>query len=215
MIAITGGSGEIAQQVAFDLSRTQEQFRIYSRTTEKHSFEEENTITVSSYDEIAFDDRMDTLLVTNGSFIFKRFQELSEDEINVQLVSNLESVVKIIWNFLRATNQSQSRNIYVVGSTAAYDLGAKAALYGACKLALKGFLQALNREHAQTDTRFTYISFSTVDNTMGKLVPDQISSTLLNIEEVSQEITSRILRRRNYYEPEVILRRRFIQEHKN
>jgi len=215
MIAITGGSGEIAQQVALDLSKTQEQFRIYSRSKEKHSFAAENTIQVDSYDEIAFDDRMDTLLVTNGSFIFKRFEELSEDEINTQLVSNLESVVKIVWNFLRATNQSQSRDIYVVGSTAAYDLGAKAALYGACKLALKGFLQALNREYAHTDTRFTYISFSTVDNSMGKLVPDQISSTLLNIEEVSEEITLRILRRRNYYEPEVILRRRFIQEHKN
>ena len=215
MIAITGGSGEIAQQVALDLSKTQEHFRIYSRSKEKHSFAAENTIQVDSYDEIPFDDRMDTLLVTNGSFIFKRFEELSEDEINIQIISNLESVVKIIWHFLRATNQSQLRNIYVVGSTAAYDLGAKAALYGACKLALKGFLQALNREYAHTDTRFTYISFSTVDNSMGKLVPDQISSTLLNIEEVSQEIISRILRRKNYYEPEVILRRRFIQEHKS
>ena len=119
MIAITGGSGDIAQQVALDLSKTQEHFRIYSRNKNTHFFAAENTIQVDSYDEIPFDDRMDSLLVTNGSFIFKRFEELSEDEINTQLVSNLESVVKIIWNFLRATNQSQSRNIFVVGSTAA------------------------------------------------------------------------------------------------
>lgn len=215
MIAITGGSGEIAQQVALNLSKNQQQFRIYSRDKDIHSFAVGSMVKVSSYDEIIFDDRMDTLLVTNGSFIFKRFEELSEDDIDLQLASNLESVVKIVWNFLRTTRHSQSRNIYVVGSTAAYDLGAKASLYGACKLALKGFLQALNREYANTDTRFTYISFSTVNNSMGKLVPDQISSTLLNIEEVSEEITLRILRRRNYYEPEVILRRRFIQEHKN
>lgn len=215
MIAITGGSGEIAQQVALNLSKNQEQFRIYSRDKDIHSFAAGNTVKVSSYDEIVFDDRMDTLLVTNGSFIFKRFEGLSEDDIDLQIASNLESVVKIIWNFLRTTRHSQLRNIYVVGSTAAYDLGANASLYGACKLALKGFLQALNREYANTDTRFTYISFSTVNNSMGKLVPDQISSTLLNIEEVSEEITLRILRRRNYYEPEVILRRRFIQEHKN
>ena len=215
MILITGGSGEIAQSVAHNLIQFEKKFEIYGRGEVSNSSLAQHFRKVDSYDEIKFNRQSDTLLVTNGSFIFKRFEELSEDEINVQLVSNLESVIKIVWNFLRATNQTQSRNIYVVGSTAAYDLGAKAALYGACKLALKGFLQALNREYAHTDTRFTYISFSTVDNSMGKLVPDQISSTLLKIEEVSEEITLRILRRRNYYEPEVILRRRFIQEHKN
>jgi hypothetical protein len=50
---------------------------------------------------------------------------------------------------------------------------------------------------------------------MGKLVPDQIQETLLELGELSKEITLRVTRDTNYFEPETILRRRFIQEHKS
>mgnify|MGYP003337381078 FL=1 len=63
-------------------------------------------------------------------------------------------------------------------------------------------------------SRFTYISFSTVKNSMGSLVPDQIPETLLDMSELAQEISMKLLRRSNYFEPEIVIRRRFIQDHK-
>lgn len=214
MILITGGSGEVAQQVALKLLEAKQSIRIYGRDDVNESpllnyFEK-----VDNYNNLNVDQRADALLVTNGSFIFKNFEEMSESEIGHLISSNLDSVIKVIWQFLRITNKKVPRDIFVIGSTAAYDLGPSAAVYGACKLALKGLLQSLNKEYQQSDTRFSFISFSTVDNSMGRLVPDQVIPTLLNIQDVSAEIASRILRRKNYYEPEVILRRRFIQEHK-
>ena len=214
MILITGGSGEVAQQVALKLLEAKQSIRIYGRGYVNESpllnyFEK-----VDNYNNLDVDQRADALLVTNGSFIFKNFEEMSESEIGHLISSNLDSVIKVIWQFLKKTNINAPRDIFVIGSTAAYDLGPKAAVYGACKLALKGLLQSLNKEYQQSDTRFSFISFSTVDNSMGRLVPDQVTPTLLNIQDVSAEIANRILRRKNYYEPEVILRRRFIQEHK-
>ena len=214
MILITGGSGEVAQQVALKLLEAKQSIRIYGRGDVNESpllnyFEK-----VDNYNNLDVDQRADALLVTNGSFIFKNFEEMSESEIGHLISSNLDSVIKVIWQFLRTTDKNAPRDILVIGSTAAYDLGPKAAVYGACKLALKGLLQSLNKEYQQSDTRFSLISFSTVDNSMGRLVPDQVTPTLLNIQDVSAEIANRILRRKNYYEPEVILRRRFIQEHK-
>jgi short-subunit dehydrogenase len=214
VIAITGGSGEVSQQVALNLLRLNQDFRLYGRSETVRPEISKHYVKIENYRDLKIDSETDSLLVTNGSFIFKNFDELDVSEIDTLIDSNFYSVIKIIWEFLRVTRSDRERNIYVIGSTAAYDLGPKAALYGSCKVALKGLLQALNKEYAQTDTRFTLISFSTVDNKMGRKVPDQSQPTLLNIQDVADEITERIIRRKNFYEPEVILRRRFIQEHR-
>jgi NADP-dependent 3-hydroxy acid dehydrogenase YdfG len=214
MILITGGSGEVAQQVALKLLEAKHLIQIYGRGDVNESPLLDHFEKVDNYNNLNIAQRADALLVTNGSFIFKNFEEMSESEIGQLISSNFDSVIKIIWQFLKKTNINAPRDIFVIGSTAAYDLGPGAAVYGACKLALKGLMQSLNKEYQQSDTRFSFISFSTVDNAMGRLVPDQVTSTLLNTQDVSAEIANRILRRKNYYEPEVILRRRFIQEHK-
>jgi hypothetical protein len=49
---------------------------------------------------------------------------------------------------------------------------------------------------------------------MGRNVPDQINETLLSLDNIVKEIIYRIINKENYFEPEVIIRRRSIQEHK-
>ena len=74
MILITGGSGEVAQQVALKLLEAKQSIRIYGRGDVNESpllnyFEK-----VDNYNNLDVDQRADALLVTNGSFIFKKFK---------------------------------------------------------------------------------------------------------------------------------------------
>ncbi len=215
MIAITGGTGELAKEVAELLLSSKKSIMVYGRNVNLNPSLSNVFEQISDYSTIHFSNNFDTLVVTNGDFIFKNFQDLTLAEIEEQIAANFSAVVKIIWAFLRNSRSDRRRDIFVIGSTAAYDLGPGASLYGASKLAIKGLLQALNKEYSKIDTRFTFISFSTVNNSMGKLVPDQDPTTLLALEDVAKEIVMRVLRRKNYFEPEVILRRRSIQEHRH
>jgi NADP-dependent 3-hydroxy acid dehydrogenase YdfG len=214
MIAITG-SGEIAISVARNLIQTGHEICLYGRQHKIAPDIEKYYRKLDQYRSINFDSRADTLLVTNGSFILNQFEKLKVSEIDELIESNFGVVTNIVQRFLHQTMRDIRRDVIVLGSTAAYDLGPLASLYGASKLALKGLLTSLNKEYTKTNTRFSFISFSTVDNSMGNLVPDQIQETLLELGEISKEITLRVTRETNYFEPEAILRRRFIQEHKS
>jgi NADP-dependent 3-hydroxy acid dehydrogenase YdfG len=214
MIAITG-SGEIAISVARNLIQTGHEICVYGRQHKIAPDIEKYYRKLDQYRSINFDSKADTLLVTNGSFILNQFEKLTASEIDELVESNFGVVTNIVQRFLQQTTRDIRRDVIVLGSTAAYDLGPSASVYGASKLALKGLLTSLNKEYTKTNTRFSYISFSTVDNSMGNLVPDQIQETLLELGEISKEITLRVTRETNYFEPEAILRRRFIQEHKS
>jgi len=214
MIVVTGGSGELAQAIGIELAKRGTQFRLISRKSERKRQLVIPVEVVESYNLLSIDAKVDTLLITNGFFIFKSLEQLSSEQLNELIEANFSSVVSIMRRFLKDSNSSRQRDVFVVGSTAAYDLGAGASIYGALKLGIKGLLQSLNKEYASVNTRFSLISFSTIDNSMGRLVPDQDPSTLLNLQELASEICDQLTRKRNYFEPEVILRRRFIQDHK-
>ena len=213
MIAITG-SGEIALAVTSLLIQKQFPVKVHGRHEISASDVMDVYESVSNYRSIIFDSTSSSLLVTNGNFNFNQFESLQEGEIDELIESNFTVVANIIQRFLQQTRHQSKRDVFVLGSTAAYDLGPFASVYGASKLALKGLLISLNKEYAKTNTRFSFISLSTVNNSMGKLVPDQLEDTLLDLNEISEEIVSVITRNTNYFEPEIILRRRFIQEHK-
>ena len=214
MILITGGSGELAQSIGEELTKRKLAFRLIGREKSKEKILQIPIEVVQDYDSCTVDSSTDTLLITNGFFMFKSFEDTSSEQISELIEANFTSVVNLIWRFLGSTSSSNRRDVFVIGSTAAYDLGAGASLYGALKLGIRGLLHSLNKEYATVDTRFSLISFSTIDNSMGRLVPDQEPMTLLSLKEVASEICDQITKQRNYFEPEVILRRRFIQDHK-
>jgi len=214
MIIVTGGSGELAQAIGIELAKRNVAFRLFGRKSEAKKELQVPTEIVENYDLLSIDFTVDTLLITNGFFLFKSFEELSKEQLDILVEANFTSAVSIIWRFLKDSNASKQRDVFVIGSTAAYDLSAGASVYGASKLGIKGLLQSLNREYTRTNTRFSLISLSTVDNSMGRLVPDQDPDTLLNLQEIASEVCDQITRKRNYFEPEVLLRRRFIQDHK-
>ena len=214
MIAITGGSGEIANRLAELLLAQETPVILYGRSTNLNVKLAGVYKQIMDYNSISLNSDVDSIVVTNGAFRLANLTELTHKEIEGLIEANFTNTVKIIQTFLIQTRAEIRRDIFVLGSTSAYDLSPKTSLYSASKLAMKGLIQVLNKEFAETDTRFSYISFSTVDNKMGRNVPDQINETLLSLDNIVQEIISRIVNKENYFEPEVIIRRRSIQEHK-
>jgi NADP-dependent 3-hydroxy acid dehydrogenase YdfG len=214
MIAITGGSGEIASRLAELLLAQEMSVILYGRSANPNVKLAGVYRQIMNYDSVSLNSDIDSIVITNGTFRLASLTELTHEEIDELVEANFTNIVKIIQTFLTQTRADVRRNIFVLGSTSVYDLSPKTGLYSASKLALKGLIQVLNKEFAETDTRFSYISFSTVDNKMGRNVPDQINETLLSLDNIAKEIIYRIINKENYFEPEVIIRRRSIQEHK-
>lgn len=212
MIAITG-SGEIAQNLAKSLIKKNKEFKLYGRSDITNREIRKFYSRLENYENLEFQENIESLVITNGNFLMCNFTDYEQNDIRMLIESNFAIVAVIIWKFLRVSKNGSSRNIFVLGSTAAIDQSAQTSLYSASKLAVNGLLKVLNKEFAKQDTRFSYISFSTVKNTMGSKVPDQISETLLDLDQLTEEILFRVLRDKNYFEPEIVIRRRFIQEH--
>lgn len=212
VIAITG-CGEIANSIAELLISQNSKFILYGRSSKTKGIKLDHYKKTDDYTRIKFDNNINNLLITNGSFISNNFSDYKLNEIDELITANYSIVAKIIWKYLNDTKKNKNKNIFVLGSTAAYDLGVTTSLYSSSKLATKGLLQVLNKEFAGENIKFTYISFSTVKNTMGMKIPGQEIDSLIDMKSLAAEILIKVFRTENYYEPEVIIRRKFIQSH--
>jgi short-subunit dehydrogenase len=168
---------------------------------------------VLNYENLKFPQNSNKLLVCNGNFQFGKFESESTNLIAELVYANFTVVLQIINRFLKATVDVKKRDIYILGSTAAYDLGPNVSVYAASKFALRGFVTSINKEFSNSDTRFTLISFGTVNNKMGLKVPNQITNTLLDSSQIGGQITEIMENTLDSFQPEIVVRRRFIQSH--
>ena len=212
---ITGASSNVAKSVISNLIKSESELHLYS--TKKMDAEIQNNKMhynqVKNYNNLKFPNTANKLLVCNGYFSLGNFDVTSSNEIEKIISANLTSVIQIVKFFISDTDKHSRRDIFILGSSAAYDLGSEISIYAACKMALRGFITSLNKEYAKSNTRFTLISFGTVNNEMGLKVPNQDPKTLLQSESLANEITQIIESNENYYQPEVLIRRRFMQQH--
>jgi short-subunit dehydrogenase len=212
--SITGASGDVAKHIIDMLNKTDNHLHLYS--TRKNTFEPSKKLfynELTDYLNIDFLFNSNKLLVCNGVFKFGKFISDSNSSIADLVTGNFTSILQIVNQYLKATESVEKKDIYILGSTAAYDLGANVAVYAASKFGLRGFVTSLNKEYSQFDTRFTLISFGTVDNEMGLKVPNQEQNTLLKPQKLAEQIVSIMESKLNIHQPEIILRRRFTQAH--
>lgn len=213
-VAISGGSSDIGLSVSNELCQRSVDTSIYSRNVLGVKFHENAKIKqVEDYTDLTFDGSTNRLLICNGEFIFGNFDSLSSSEVSRLLDANYLSLVQIIQSFIKQTSSAKRRTVFVLGSTASYDLGPLTNVYASVKSGIKNLLTALNREYVDHDLRFSYIGLSTVNNLMGRRVPDQIESTLLNSDQVGRLVADLIVSDSNYFIPEIVIRRRMIQNH--
>jgi len=212
--SITGASGSIAKNIIYKLNELDSNLYLYS--TRKIVLELSEGIfcnKITGYSNLNFVSNSNKLLVCNGNFKFGKFVRNSNKSISDLVTGNFTSVLQIVNQYLKATDSTKKRDIYILGSTAAYDLGADVAVYAACKFGLRGFITSMNKEYSDSDTRFSLISFGTVNNEMGKKVPNQIQDTLLEPQKLAEQIVEVMESKLNIYQPEIVLRRRFTQTH--
>jgi short-subunit dehydrogenase len=212
--SITGAGSNIGKSIIEHLSEKEVDLHLYS--TQASSFPMRINLfynKVVNYENINFPQNSNKLLVCNGNFQFGNFESGSTNLIADLVYANFTVVLQIINRFLKDTVDVKKRDIYILGSTAAYDLGPNVSVYAASKFALRGFVTSINKEFSNSDTRFTLISFGTVNNEMGLKVPNQIPSTLLDSRQIGEQISEIIRNKLDSFQPEIVLRRRFTQSH--
>jgi short-subunit dehydrogenase len=212
--SITGASSTIGKSIINSLSEKESDLHLNS--TETNSYSLKYTLfynKVLNYENLKFPQNSNKLLVCNGNFQFGKFESESTNLIAELVYANFTVVLQIINRFLKATVDVKKRDIYILGSTAAYDLGPNVSVYAASKFALRGFVTSINKEFSNSDTRFTLISFGTVNNKMGLKVPNQITNTLLDSSQIGEQIAEIMENKLDSFQPEIVVRRRFIQSH--
>lgn len=212
--SITGGSGNIASEVVKVLKSSDCKIDIFSRDLSVDLLDEQVSIfPITDYSEVNFNVNSNKLLICNGLFSYSKIEDLTMTKIEELIYANYTVVVKIVYQFLKATNPDIQRDIFILGSSAAYDLGSNIGIYASTKLALTGLVTSLNKEYQELNTRFTVVSTGTINNKMGLKVPGQAVETLLNPMEVAIQIASLLQNTGSSFQPEVLIRRRFMQGH--
>ena len=212
--SITGAGSNIGKSIIENLCEKESDLHLYSTQSCSYSMKT-NLIynKILNYENLKIPQNSNKLLVCNGDFQFGKF-ECNSPKLIAELVhANFTVVLQIINQFLKATVGVKTRDIYILGSTAAYDLGPNVSVYAASKFALKGFVTSINKEYSNSDTRFTLISFGTVNNEMGLKVPNQVPSTLLDSSQIGEQISEIMENKLESFQPEIVLRRRFTQSH--
>ena len=211
--AITGASGSVSQALLKFLAN-EEQFAIsaFSRSGIQYVPANCRFIQVDNYDSIEFKNQnFDGLLITQGSFKYKDFVEFSKEEIMESLQANLISQIMTVNNYLKNCKVDKPNKIIILGSTNAYDSGKGTVLYGVAKSALLTFVKALNNEYKDTEIKFTLFSTGTINNPMGRKVPNQDPASLLDLDLIAKRIYEIMIDESTAFEPEVIIRRRHIR----
>jgi short-subunit dehydrogenase len=211
--AITGASGSVSQAlIKFLVQKGQFEISAFSRNKIDSVAPSCKLFQVDSYESVVFDNQnFDGLLVTQGSFEYREFVDLSSEEIMESLKANLLSQIMTVRSYLQNCRFDKPNKIILLGSTNAYDSGKGTVLYGVAKSALLTFVKALNNEYKESEIKFTLFSTGTINNPMGLKVPNQDVTSLLDLNLIVKRLYEIMIDESTAFEPEVVIRRRHIR----
>ncbi|WP_085297190.1 SDR family oxidoreductase [Cognaticolwellia mytili] len=177
---LTGATGGIGQAIAKQLSEKGYPLVLVGRNIDKlkmlgnqipgeyqlitcdiaNDADRANLIAKSFHNEEA------SVLINNaGISNFSTFNQVSDNDINNVLTTNLLSTMQITHAFLNKRSVQKS-TIINVGSTLGSIGFPGYSLYCASKFGLKGFSEALSREVANTNTRICYLAPRATDTSI-------------------------------------------------
>jgi NAD(P)-dependent dehydrogenase (short-subunit alcohol dehydrogenase family) len=147
-----------------------------------------------------------------GAFLQAPILDSTEAEISDQIRVNLTSQILVVRRLLGTLSrvESRRRDIVLVGSTSAYTGFGGSSVYCASKFGLRGFVEAMNAEWSSSNVRFWLASMGSMDNAMGRRVPNVKQDHLLSPLEVARDIVRVVVRETSAFQPEIIIRRRWI-----
>ena len=209
---VTGASGSVATACINVLLSNKFSIDAYSRSDLHIKDENVNFKKVSDYNDINFELKdCECLLLAQGYFDYALIKDMSVEDLEKIIEANFTSQIKILHAFLKQAIKKERIDVVILGSTNVYEAGPGTVVYGAAKAGILGLVKALNKEYSETDIRFWLVSFGTLANEMGSKVPNQEYGSLLNVEMVAQEIFNKINHKGNFWQPEIVIRRRHIR----
>jgi short-subunit dehydrogenase len=210
---VFGASGSLGTQLLTAIQEVGEHVIGVSRGPKPESIGQVEWITVDDYDH--FDPRgfdWSRAFIAFGSFLQSPLVDAAESDIVEQIRVNLTSqilIVKRLVGSVQSTSDAR-RDIVLVGSTSSYTGFGGSSVYCASKFGLRGFVEAMNSEWSSTNLRFWLASMGSMDNEMGRRVPNVVQDHLLSPLEVARDIVRTVIRETTSFQPEIVIRRRWI-----
>ena len=210
---VIGASGSLGSHLVNALIARGEDVTAVARSSRPSTFQHGKWVRVDDYGRFRPESSSwNRVFLAHGCFVRKRLDQTSESEIYDLVNANLVSQILLTRNLLTAVSDDFSirRDIVFTGSTSSYTGFSDSSVYCATKFALRGFIEALNAEWSNSNLRFWLVSMGSMNNRMGRMVPGVNEDHLLSPGEVANDIVSRVLRESPAFEPEIVIRRRWI-----
>ena len=166
------------------------------------------------YSDFRFPVSYDVVIFTQALFDPSPIVHMDTAQIMREISVGLSDPMILTKDFLSAfpSTVGHRRDVCFIGSTSAYSGFRNTSVYCAVKHGLLGFVRALNDEYSDTDDRFWLFSMGTMRTTMGEKVQSQDPSSYLDPFDVAERIVKSLLATTNVFEPEVVMRRRFMKK---
>jgi short-subunit dehydrogenase len=206
-VAIFGASGDFGIALANEGRKRLVEMKCFARNPiQNHS---------ESVQEFNDTEKFDKYIFTFGSFEVLPFCESNDTNLREALEDNLISIASIIRKILISRRNEISQGIrldfFVMGSTSAYEGFANTTHYCAAKFALRGLLEALNKEYATNQVRFCLFSTGTMRSKMAKKLPKQDEKTFLDPKKIAVQLFDLVEKNDESFQYEVTIRRRFVR----
>ena len=210
---VLGASGSLGTQLLTAIREVGEHAIGVSRGPRPELVGQVEWITVDDYEN--FDPRgldWTRAFIAFGSFLQSPIVDAAESDIVEQIRANLTSQILVVKRLLGSVQSTADarRDIVLVGSTSSYTGFGGSSVYCASKFGLRGFVEAMNSEWSSTNLRFWLASMGSMDNEMGRRVPNVVQSHLLSPLEVARDIVRTVVRETTAFQPEIVIRRRWI-----
>jgi NAD(P)-dependent dehydrogenase (short-subunit alcohol dehydrogenase family) len=131
--------------------------------------------------------RIDTLVNNAGVGVWKPVEEMTEEDWDSQLNTNLKGAFLCSQSVYKIMMQGQGGQIVNIASDLAYNTTEKASAYCASKWGLLGLSHTMNKEGKKYGIRVTTVSPGLVQTDFGG-VPASKKTTGLTVETVAQQI---------------------------
>ncbi|MBT8519990.1 SDR family NAD(P)-dependent oxidoreductase [Polynucleobacter paneuropaeus] len=215
---IYGGSGDLASRFASQLITSGVQVDVVFRgdAIDDERVKKYNNVYIekSGYSNFEPSVHYDIIFFPQGIFEPMPFVETNaevlKNEFQVGLLDIMTLTRKHLDLMKNSIDTGRRVDFAYIGSTSAYAGFKNTAIYCAVKHGLLGFVRAMNDEYSQTNIRFWLFSMGSMKNQMGSKLKNQDFNTFLDPDEVAKRISNALLAEGNQFEPEIIIKRRFI-----
>lgn len=168
---------------------------------------------VDSYLSLEIDKEYKYIFFTTGVFNHNKIVDTTELEISKEINENILEPIQLTKRILdRYRIESKSSKYFVyMGSTCAYQGVSNMSTYSASKFALRGFVQSMNDEYANSGNRFSLVSMGTMNTRMGRKYAESIDrkiTTLIDPGYVANRVLDSVFNSDGIVEPEMLFRYR-------